>query len=262
MVIKMNEQRDKRLVYGHSFWGAPVVFEKLGSGRTTLLFSGDFAGDPKSAGVIERFCDDLYFCGREDLAPVGKIGIGRLLLVRSVFLVPCPNPDALLIKAGGPGEESPFLPRVKRLLANRPAVLWSANGRGVDVGRNFNYRFAAYKEGAVKEAAPFGYGGSFPESEPESSSFASFARRIAPRLFVHLVHGADGLFFDSGNRALAGICARYAPFEKKEANLSATPEGWLFEELNCAYLRISCGFEEEERTYRLLRPLLFALTAY
>ena len=262
MVTSMNEQRQGRQICGYSFWGQPIFYEKVGMGDTCLLFAGDFSSNAQCEGVLERFLRDLSNCGKKDLAPVGRVGMGRLLLVRSLVFLPCPNPDAGLVKTGGLPPDSPFYPRIKRLLAGHPAILWSANGRGVDVGRNFNYRFAAYKEQAVTEPAPFGYGGCFPESEPESAAFASFSRRLSPRLFVHLTHGVGALSYEQKDRGLEGLCARYAPFERRETDLSATPEGWLHQELGCAYLRISCGFEEEETTYRLLRPLLFALTAY
>ena len=249
-------------ICGRSFWGQPISCRRLGEGKTALLFSGDFGGDDRCSGVIERFAKELSLCGQRDEAPVGKVGMGRLLMVRTAFLVPCPNPDAHLVKTGGPGEESPFYPRVQRLLSKRPPSQWTANGRGVEVGRNFNYGYADYRERCVGKEAPFGYCGAFPESEPESACFAALARRVRPRLFVHLTAGPSGLLFDRRHGGLDGLCSRYAPFERREIDLSATPEGWILRELGCAYLRIFLGTEDEERSYRLLCPLLFALMAY
>jgi hypothetical protein len=247
---------------GHSFWGTPLYCERIGAGKTALLFTGDFGADGRCEGVVSRFAKDLEDCARADLAPVGKVGMGRLLSVRSVCFWSCPNPDGKRIKEGGLAPDSPFFPRVNRLLGKKPAALWTANGRGIDPGRNFNYAFEQYKDSCQTGPAPFGHCGIFPESEPESASFAALVRRTVPRLLVHLTSGPCGLCYREEDRGLDGICVRYAPFEKRSADLSATPEGWAFRELGCSYLRIFLGKEEEERSYRLLRPLLFALTAY
>lgn len=258
----MNRYFVRQQVCGYSFWGQPLTAETIGQGKTALLFSGDFGGDLRCEGILCRFLEDLRLCGKQDLAPVGKVGMGRLLMVRRAVFLPCPNPDASLIKSGGLSPDSPFYPRVMRLLGKMPQGQWTANGRGVDVGRNFDFSFANYKKGCVAESAPFGHCGFFPESEPESACFAALARKLSPRLFVHLTTGIGGLVCERNQRSLEHICACYGPFDLRSADLSSTPEGWIFSELGCAYLRIAVGQEDEERTYRLLRPLLFALMAY
>lgn len=257
----MNETvAPERQICGRSFLGSPMELIRLGTGKTAVLFCAGFGGQRQSAQLLECFLKDLQDCAQRALSPVGKINVSWLFSARSLYFCLKPNPDATDIIEHRLPADSPFLPRINRLCGKTPQVLWSSNGRGVDPACNFNYRFAQYKARGVSHPAPFGYCGSFPESEPESASFARLARTLRPRLFVHVTHGQGALAFPDDHAPLKELCMRYAPFEQRHPDFSASPEGWMAQELGTVCLRITADGEKGD--YSLLRPLLFALSAY
>ncbi len=253
--------RGQEILCGRSFWGEGIIARRLGQGRTGVLFAGSLDGDHLAQEVLELFEGELSKMAAEN-AFWGRLSLSALLEMRFVCFLPRPNPDALRIKSGRISTDDPFYAGVQSMCGKLPMPLWSANGRGVDLSRNFNYRFDEYRTRCPCRVAPFGYCGAYPESEPESAAFARLARSLRPRLFVHLTGGRNTLQYSEGNGALHGICIRYAPYDREEGDLSASAEGWISQELGCAYLRIGAAFEGAQRSYALLRPLLFALCGY
>ncbi len=249
------------LLCGRSYWGQGILCHRVGSGGTSLLFLGDLLGGDCGQRILTLFLEELRQKQSQD-GMLFRLSARALFQARSIFILPCPNPDALRVKSGGVGEDSPFFQGVQAMLARYPRTLWSANGRGVDPSRNFNYRFAEYKSVCPARVSAFGYCGAYPESEPESAALARLARALRPRLLVHLTEGRNSLCYPSDLPALHALCTRYAPYDYQRENLDATLEGWAKQELGTPFLRISASKREGEALYSLLRPLFFALCGY
>ncbi len=147
-------------------------------------------------------------------------------------------------------------------------ALWRANGRGVDVGRNFNANFSSFKKTAPALAAPRDFCGDYPESEPESLFFADFVRKVRPRLLVHIDVGKGfSLPAQREGPYLENLCAAHGILPLVPFDFSCTPEGWMAGEQNLHALRI--GLPKEflyenrlEKTYALLRPLILKLLVF
>lgn len=246
---------------GRSYWGQEITARRLGQGGTSLLFLASLGGEPCFAEVMRLFLEELEREAERD-GRLLRLSARALLSARSIYLLTCPNPDALLIKSGRLTKDSPFFQSVSAIRGRIPASLWTANGRGIDPSFNFAHRFAAHAGKSPLRMAPFGYGGPYPESEPESAALARLVRALRPRLLVHLTKGRNSLCYPLDLPALHALCTRYAPFDFCGEELAATLEGWVGAEQRTAFLRISAFEGEGSRLYALLRPLLFALCGY
>ncbi|MBQ8215760.1 MAG: hypothetical protein IJZ33_05820 [Clostridia bacterium] len=246
---------------GRSYWGQEITARRLGQGGTSLLFLASLGAEPCFSQVMLLFLEELEREAERD-GRLLRLSARALLSARSIYVLPCPNPDAQLIKSGRITEDSPFFQSVSAIRGRIPASLWTANGRGIDPSFNFAHRFALRGGKGPLRMAPFGCGGPYPESEPESAVLARLVRTLRPRLLVHLTKGRNSLCYPLELPALHALCTRYAPFEFCGEELAATLEGWVGAEQGAAFLRISAKEGEGSRLYALLRPLLFALCGY
>lgn len=252
-------------VYGHSFTRIPLELFQAGSGRTSIVFVSSFGADPPCTTLLRRYMEDLSFSSNTE---VEKVNLPFLLSLRTLFFIPAPNPDGLFIKSGEFSAAHPLHERILRIASDSPLAHWQSNGRGVEPGRNFNFGFSSYKKTALPLPAPAGFCGDYPESEPESASFAELMRKTNPRLLVHIEKGNG---FSLPNHRLrpflSELCAANGSLPFESQDFSCTPEGWIAEERETPALRI--GIPEDrlsdtqiERTYALLRPLLFGLLTF
>ncbi len=249
----------EKSVYGHSFSRIPLEFCSLGRGKTPLLFSASFAGEQATGALLNFFIKELSLKTEE---------LSFFLSLRRILFLQSPNPDALLIRSSAFTGEHPLYERVTKAAQGKSLISWEANGRGIAVSRNFNYRFSKGMYRSAPKDSPPAFSGSYPESEPESAGFAALVRRIHPRLFLHLTKG-EGISLPPQKEEpfLSALCLSHSFLPLVPFDFSGTPEGWAADEQQVACLRIGLSGDRLEhgalpKTYELLRPLLFALFHY
>lgn len=205
---------------GRSVLGREIFGLLLGGGNgpEKVLFAAAFHGQEwLTALTVLRLCENICEAMQKD-GKLDDLDLRQALAGRSLILVPMVNPDGVDIALRGARGRRPLC-RAGRRPGGRPAGLWQANARGVDINHNFNAGWALLQELERKKGidgpAPRQWGGPCPESEPETRALTGLWRPLPlpPRggpaqpgggnlLAVRRSHPAPGP--DDGRRAGRG----------------------------------------------------------
>ena len=175
---------------GKSTMGRELLALQIGKRKEYVLFAAAFHGTERiTAAVTLRFAEQVCASIIRN-RPIADIPIRRALAERGIIIVPMINPDGCDIAIYGEKACLGNAARLKRLCGGH-FERWNANGRGVDINHNFD---AGWQEARLLEQqagiygpGPTKYGGSRPESEPETAALATLCRRanIAQVMALH-----------------------------------------------------------------------------
>lgn len=165
-------------VYGTSCLGQPLYAMEIGNPEATtrvLVQAGMHGREWINVQILMAQIED--YLAKDMYDP---------MLERASFLfVPMSNPDGVRIAQEGAAwiENAAYRALVERLIeeSGRSHTLWKANGRGVDLNRNFD---AHWEDSRVIEGiegpAYAHYPGPTPESEPETRALLALTEDYAP----------------------------------------------------------------------------------
>ncbi len=176
---------------GKSLLGRDIPFLRIGNADCNLLYvSGTSGKETLGEQVLLLFAQYLCEFIQRDRTAHG-ICPTYLIENRSVYILPCLNPDGVALATNGADPACPLYERQLRLNSMQSDFSdWQGNARGVHLAENFNYEFPARKREFLqthKEVqCPMG---EFPESEPESAAFAALARILKPNCLVQIQKG-------------------------------------------------------------------------
>lgn len=102
-----------------------------------------------------------------------------------VHVVAMSNPDGVTISQQGFGgiRSTVLRKKLKKMRGANNTTVWKANARGVDLNRQFNYRFKYVKK--WKKGSYAMYGGRNPVSENESKSLVKLVNDVNPKAVVN-----------------------------------------------------------------------------
>lgn len=182
---------------GRSILGRDIPVISLGKGERAVLYVGGIRGTQSGAsGLLLEFVRD-YLQQYERNATVYEYAMQYLFCERRIFVLPMLDPDGIAYALHGVSPENPLAQRVERMQAGSELSAWQANARGVDLQHNFAAGFQKRKQKerslGIVGGAPQGYGGEFPESEPETVAVGRFLRHYRDRLTgVLALHSGAG----------------------------------------------------------------------
>ena len=166
---------------GHSLLGREIPLLRIGRGEKAVLYLGSHHGTDLLVGeALLAFSREVLDYASRGLSQYGR-PVEEMLRERSIYVLPCPNPDGVAYVKGEARAENPLWERAERQNGGDDFSSWRANARGVDLSRNYAAGFRL-SQGELSGAAQ-GFAGEYPESEPESAAIASFLRRERERLF-------------------------------------------------------------------------------
>lgn len=118
----------------------------------------------------------------------------------TLAVVPCANPDGAELCRRGLAS-APLEARGRLLAVNGGSdfSLYKANGRGVDLNVNFPAGFGTGR-GNVRTAAPHGYIGKYPLSEPENLALLRLVQHFRPQALVTLHTKGNVIYWRFGQR--------------------------------------------------------------
>lgn len=190
--------------------GRVIPMIRLGNGQRELLYVGAHHGMEWITSVLLlRFVND--FC---EVLKTGKttygVSLDYLLMTRTFWIVPMLNVDGVELAINGADTSLPQRELLLQMNGGEDFSHWQANGRGVDLNHNYDYRFEEYrsleKEAGIGVGAPTRYSGERPESEPESSAIAELVRTRNIGLILTL-HSQGEEIFTLAHGSAADRCA-------------------------------------------------------
>lgn len=169
---------------GQSSRGRRILSIFLGNPNSKVLFTAAFHG-------MEWITTLLMLCFTQELCEAVEnrqllcgIDVSAVLKKRGLCVLPCINPDGVHIQLKNPEKK------------------WQANARGVDLNHNFNAGWRDLKQrelaAGITGPGPTRFGGTKPESEPESAALARFCRRVPFRYALAFHTQGEEIYYDFG----------------------------------------------------------------
>ncbi|NLB36091.1 MAG: gamma-D-glutamyl-meso-diaminopimelate peptidase [Clostridiales bacterium] len=177
-------------VCGRTHAGRAIFVLSVGHSKAPVLMTGGFhAQEWLTTLLLLRFFECVCRCiaAKEELC---SINIAGALHGRELIVIPCVNPDGVEIALRGPNAAGSYSQLVETV-SEGTLKNWNANARGVDINHNFDAGWETLqkmeKEAGITGPSPRQYGGSMPESEPETAALTRLCRLRRPRhaLAVH-----------------------------------------------------------------------------
>lgn len=186
---------------GKSVVGRSIYALEMGRDTADIvLLLGTFWGtDAVSGLVLLQFMEQLAK-GITRNQKVAGVDLLEIFRNRKIVVIPVVNPDGREICARGAHCGGLDSGRIRRLSSGDTGN-WEANARGVDITRNFDFGFDQRKRREHRQGiygpAPMGYGGTGPESEPETVAVADYCRRYKIQQALALYPGSGEIFWRS-----------------------------------------------------------------
>ncbi len=166
-------------VFGRSTCGRGLFALRFGDapGGALVLAMLDAAQQTAGQALLD-WAENMSACLNADV-PLCGVDLSRVFRQSSLTLVPCMNPDGLEIcRDGARGAGS--LGRFVRRLSDTDEP-WHANAAGVELTRQFPYRFEFLQQtqalSETQQPAAAGFFGTAPLTEPEARALMQLCRR-------------------------------------------------------------------------------------
>lgn len=147
---------------------------KIGKGEKKLFLSGAYHGlEYLTSAFLIKFLSRYTVSLMTETKYFGY-DIKNLYSKVTLYIVPMVNPDGVDIAVNGLDITNEY----HRQLISMVGIhsfnkVWQANSRGVDINHNFDAKWQM----VVDKPSPSKYGGSHPESEPETKAIAALVRK-------------------------------------------------------------------------------------
>lgn len=240
---------------GKSLLGRDIYGLVVGEGSENILYLGALHGSDWIVSLmLLEFCENLLYAMKLD-GELSGYRVTQILQNKRLIIVPEVNPDGVEIALNGVCACGEYA-NTDFKSCNGDFGKWRANGRGVDIDRNFNFNWYALHETECKRCASDEIAqicGAYPESEPETYAVTRLCRNIPIEKFF--VFQGRGEAILCGNqkriseksrtmaRAFAGVSG-YEIQEKQDLNMLGGVQDWFAQEFKKPAFKIKIGKNE------------------
>lgn len=187
----------------------------IGDGESSVLFLSDFSDTAGiTSEILLTFFERLCVAYKNDLK-ISAVKIRSILREQKIVIVPITNPDGLEISCSD-GENALWYKGLVQRAADNNFSEWISNARGVEIDKNFPYRFSDTKS-IMKNSSAFGYKGPFEASELETQAIISFCKDIHPKYTITL--SCSGEYISCQCSKCASDCAMMTQVFKSVSGL-------------------------------------------
>jgi len=175
---------------GKSVLGRELYFIKLGQGKNRVFYNGAYHSlEWITSPLLMKFTENFlraYTLKQRIL----DYDISEIWRDSTIFIVPMVNPDGVDLVLNGLSTSNPYYNDLIKWNNGSKDFSrnWQSNNRGVDLNHNYN---ASWEEAKDMEQSlgiygpgPTRYGGTSPESEPETKVMVKFTRENNLRLVL------------------------------------------------------------------------------
>ena len=251
----------------------------IGNPMGATLFVGATHGlEWMTTLLLIRFCEDVLE-GLRTGGNVSDIDVTKALQNRSLVIIPCLNPDGVEIALCGSAAAGERAAEVERICGG-DCRAWQANANGVDLNHNFDAGWCALKrmevESGIDAPAPTRYGGTHPNSEPETMAATAFCINYQPRTLYSLHSQGEEIYYKYGehtperSQLMARILASSSGYTVTEPTGLASHGGlkdWFIEKFRRPGFTIEVGrgknplgIEQFEKIYKKIQEMLIIAT--
>lgn len=202
---------------GQTWCKRDIISFSLGSGEKNVLFLGGVDGNDRTTpAMLLRFFERLCISYKNDMK-ISAIRTRNIFENQRITVIPMLNVDGQEISQNGFLKADNFIGLVKRANNSNDYFNWCANARGVEISRNFDFKFTKLND----YPAPFGYCGPKKESELESQAIASLCDKEKIKYSILFSANSEKIIYsnnssNSDNTLMAQIFKSISEFETLE----------------------------------------------
>lgn len=233
---------------GKSVYGRELYAVRIGTGKKVILLSGAHHAREWMTSMLLMKMAALYAADSNE-APLLDAG--------TIWIVPMVNPDGVAIQQGD-FTDIPWKERIGLWKMNHLSfsfTKWKANGRGVDLNRQYPAGWMEINTGIQSPSYQF-YKGKSPLSEPETEALAEFTKIIRPAISAAYHSTGQEIFWHYRTHGLqkerdyriAKMVAERTGYRLSKPDKHAVGSGftdWLIEEYKIPAMTIEIGTERE-----------------
>lgn len=256
-----------RISVGKSVLGREIEGIKLGDPQCGVLYAGGFHAQEWLTGmVLMRFAETLCRC-IESGGSIAEIDCRKALLARGLVIVPCVNPDGVELALTGIDSAGDLAGEISRISGGNLEA-WSANARGVDLNHNYDagWHIARQLERAagIDGPAPGRFGGTSPESEPETQAMVALCERFDFRMCIAYHSQGEEIYWKYGEHTprksalIAKVLAMSSGYELRTPDAMASHAGfkdWFIEKYHRPGFTVEIGKGKNPLPISQLEPI-------
>lgn len=188
---------------GKSLCNRDIRGLKIGSEKNAVLFAAAFHGmEWLTSLLVLKFAESLCTAICDNLT-INGINIQDFLTQKGLVVVPCVNPDGVEISLNGAKTAGMYESLVNKIAPKSCTDSWQANARGVDLNHNFDANWRELhsleaKRGIIAPAHTR-YGGTKPESEPETQAIVRLCEKFNFRHVLAFHSQGEEIYWNFGN---------------------------------------------------------------
>ena len=213
-----------RFTIGKSCVGRDITALKIGKSSDYALFAAAFHGSEHiTTNILLFFIEEICRALKEG-GTVAGVDVEKAIIGRGIIFIPRVNPDGCEISVKGAAACGNMAETIGKM-CKKDFKHWNANFRGVDINHNFD---AGWKELREKERSegiygpsPRRYGGTRPESEPETVALCNLCRSGRIRHVMALHSQGEVIYWSYGEKR--------PPRSEKMAQIMATASGYALD---------------------------------
>lgn len=198
--IKLLEEKYPQLIstkiIGKSEYGRNIYAVSLGTGRSTVLINGSHHGREWLTTNLNMHMIDQYAQAFTNNQSIGGYSARTVLTNSTIWFVPMVNPDGVSLQQKGlsaiPSSEHAALLKMNN--GSRDFRSWKANGKGIDLNRQYNAGWAQIK--GPTRPTYMNFKGYSPQSASEVKAMVQFTHEVDPEMSIAYHSSGEILFWN------------------------------------------------------------------
>ena len=185
-------------IIGKSEYGRDIYAVSLGKGDATVFINGSHHAREWITTNVNMNMIDKYANAYEKKTKIDGYDAQKILNNTTIWFVPMVNPDGVTLQQSGL-KSFPKADHAKIIKMNdgsKDFKRWKANGKGVDLNRQYDARWKYLGGGNVPKFK--NYKGKSPESAKETKAILSFVKEIDPEMAISYHSSGQILFWKYG----------------------------------------------------------------
>lgn len=246
----------KKITLSKSCAGREIFALKVGRLKNCSLIAAAFHGSEHiTTNIAMYFLSELASALFTD-SPLGGIRVTEAFKNCGVIIVPRVNPDGCEISINGAACAGGFSGFVKKASLG-DTLHWNANARGIDINHNFAADFQKVKiserRHGILSPGPTKFGGTRPESEPETAALCALCRTVNFKQVLALHTQGEVIYYTFGNKnprnseqmaQIMATASNYALDIPKGTAVGGGFKDWFIEEFGRPGFTVEAGLGE------------------